>query len=65
MKGVIYRWATTLEAGVKEAGIFGEGRLLELSRHSQRKRYDEDLTFLFGQCFNSLGTQHSHQGLLA
>lgn len=37
MKGVIYRWAITLETGVKEAGIFGEGRLLELSRKSAEK----------------------------
>lgn len=37
MKGVIYRWAIMLEAGVKEARIFGEGRLLELSRKSTEK----------------------------
>lgn len=37
MRGVTYGWAITLEAWGKEAKIFGEGRLLGLSRKSAER----------------------------
>lgn len=53
-----------VRAWVKEARIFGEGSCWSC-QESRWQDYDEHLAFLFGQCFISLGTQHSPQGSLA
>lgn len=53
-----------LEAWVEKARVFGKGRQLELLG-KPLQRGEEDLTFLLGQCFVSLGTQHFSQSALA